>query len=349
MEEDRNLIKKRIIGLIVGLGSLGLVILFGTFGYMYIEKWDFLTSIFWSVITLSTVGYGIPKNNVMTVSDYVFIILLIVVGISIFLYTLGNIAAFLFDGEIRKYSSIRKKMKKMENLKDHCIIAGGRRGIGKYVAIQLAMNKYPFVFVARDKDYIDDARESLLKYIDEKDFYYIVGDITTDESILIKAGIKNAKSIIIALTDDSLNVHVSLIARSINKSINIISEALEEPVIKRLNYAGANSVISPVEIAASRMSSLILDPSIRSFTEIVHKNENMEFKSAEIPVLSSKMVGKTLQDAKISEKTGLILIAVRKADKITFNPPLSTMIENEMTLIVMGNDDVQFSKLRNLV
>lgn len=160
-----------------------------------------------------------------------------------FVFIIGNIAAFLFDGEIRKYSRIPKKMKKMENLKDHCIIAGGRRGIGKYVAIQLAMNKYPFVFVARDKDHIDNARGSLLKYIDEKDFYYIVGDITTDESILIKAGIKNAKSIIIALTDDSLNVHVSLIARSINKSINIISKAPEEPVIKRLNYAGANSIL----------------------------------------------------------------------------------------------------------
>lgn len=349
MEEDRSLIRKRVIGLVIGLGSLGLVILFGTLGYMYIEKWDFLTSIFWSVITLSTVGYGIPKNNNMTVSDYVFIILLIVVGISIFLYTLGNIAAFLFDGELRKYSRLRKKMKKMENLKDHCIIAGGRRGIGKYVAIQLAMNKYPFVFVARDKDYVEDARGSLLKYIDEKDFYYIVGDITTDESILMKAGIKSAKSIVIALTDDSLNVHVSLIARSMNKSINIISEALEEPVIKRLNYAGANSVISPVEIAASRMSSLVFDPSLRSFTDIVHKNENVELKSAEIPVnLNSKMAGKTLQEAKISEETGLIVIAIRKEDKVIFNPPLSTEIESGMTLIVIGSDDSQFANLRKV-
>ncbi|MGC9213366.1 MAG: potassium channel family protein [Athalassotoga sp.] len=347
MEEDSNLIRKRIIGLIIGLVSLGLVILCGTFGYMYIEKWDFLTSFFWSVITLSTVGYGIPKNNVMTSADYIFIISLIVIGISIFLYTLGNIASFLFDGDLRRYSRIRKKMKKMENLKDHCIIAGGRRGIGKYVAIQLAINKYPFVFVARDKDYVEDARSSLIKYMDEKDFYYIVGDITTDESILMKAGIKNAKSIVIALTDDSLNVHVSLIARSMNKSINIVSEALEEPVIKRLNYAGANSVISPVEIAASRMSSLVLDPSLRSFTEIVHKNENVELKSAEIPVSSnSKMIGKTIQEIKISEKTGLILIAIRKGDEVIFNPPVLTEIESGMTLIVMGNDDSQFANLR---
>ncbi len=123
--EDRGLIKKRIIGLIVGLGSLTLVILFGTLGYMYIEKWDFLTAIFWSFITLSTVGYGIPKNGLMTPYDYIFIIVLIGAGISVFLYTLGNLASFLFDGDLRRYMRIRRKEKKMENLKDHCIIAGG--------------------------------------------------------------------------------------------------------------------------------------------------------------------------------------------------------------------------------
>ncbi len=348
--EDRGLIKKRIIGLIVGLGSLTLVILFGTLGYMYIEKWDFLTAIFWSFITLSTVGYGIPKNGVMTPYDYIFVIVLIGAGISVFLYTLGNLASFLFDGDLRRYMRIRRKEKKMENLKDHCIIAGGKRGIGKYVAIQLAMNKYPFIFVARSKEIVDDAWNSLAKYMDEKDFYYIIGDVTTDESILMRANIKDAKSIIVALTDDSLNVHVSLIARSMNKSITIISEALEEAVAKRLNYAGVDDVISPIEIAASRMSALVFDPSLRSFTDIVHKTGNIELKSSEIEIgLKSKIVGKTLAETNISQETGLLVVAVRKDNEVVFNPPSSTVIESGSTLLVMGMDDSQFAKLRKII
>ncbi len=135
-----------------------------------------------------------------------------------------------------------------------------------------------------------------------------------------------------------------------NKSITIISEALEEAVTKRLNYAGVDDVISPIEIAASRMSALVFDPSLRSFTDIVHKTGNIELKSTEIEVsIKSKIAGKTLAEANISQETGLLVVAVRKDNEVVFNPPSSTVIESGSTLLVMGMDDSQFAKLRKFI
>ena len=91
MDRTTNLI-------IVVLLAVFLVAL-GTAGYMLIEGWSILDSLYMTVITLSTIGYG--EVNPVSQIGRIFTLILIVMGVGFFLYVIGNVVQFLVEGRIR--------------------------------------------------------------------------------------------------------------------------------------------------------------------------------------------------------------------------------------------------------
>ena len=60
----------------------------GTTGYMLIEDWTVLDSLYMTVITLSTIGYG--EVNPVSQPGRIFTLFLIVMGVGFFLYVIGS-------------------------------------------------------------------------------------------------------------------------------------------------------------------------------------------------------------------------------------------------------------------
>ena len=85
--------------------------------------------------------------------------------------------------------------------------------------MELKKNKQSFIVIEKDPSIVDK--------IIEDGFLYLTGDATEDE-VLLKAGIKNAKSIISTLPDDSQNVFVVLTARKLCYKIDITSRAASQ-------------------------------------------------------------------------------------------------------------------------
>jgi voltage-gated potassium channel len=61
------------------LFTVMILLVTGTIFYMQVEKWDWLDSLFFSVTTLTTVGYGQPYPH--TVAGKVFTIIYIFIGL----------------------------------------------------------------------------------------------------------------------------------------------------------------------------------------------------------------------------------------------------------------------------
>ena len=313
------------------LATLATLIGGGTFGYSTIEDWGLFESLYMTIITLATVGYSEVHN--LSHQGQIFTIFLIVFGVGTIAYTIGLMIQFMVEGQLQQIMGRKKVQKQISRLRGHYIICGYGR-IGRLISREFASKPIPFIVVENDP--------KRCQRMLENGHLFIEGDATQDE-VLEQAGIHQAKGLITVVTSDAANVFIILTARGINPKLFIMARASEEGAEVKLMRAGANKVISPYTIGASRMAQAILRPSVVDFIDIAIGQDSVELQMEEIPVVpESKLVGKDLIQSGIRKELGLIIIGIKHADKMIFNPAANTIIEAGYILIAMGEyQDIQ--------
>src|SRR6266850_1128455 len=104
-----------------------LVLLTGIAGYILIEHYSLLDSIYMTVITVATVGYR--EVNALSDAGKIFTSLLIIFSIGTFAYAISVITTYVIEGEFRIYFKHYKVNKEISKLRDHVIVCGyGRNG-----------------------------------------------------------------------------------------------------------------------------------------------------------------------------------------------------------------------------
>ncbi len=336
MEEYRLLVKR----IILFIGLIASVFTFGTIGYMIIEKWSFIESLFMTAITISTVGYTLPEQ--ISNAGKIFSMILILSGVSIVLYGISSVTSIFLEGDLQRYLTLRRRMKMIEKMKDHHIIVGVGR-TGRHIVSEFLRSGEPFVVID-----VDEEKIKHLETLFDKEFPYVVGD-ASDEDTLVKAGVRRAKSLITTLPDDTKNVFVVLSARTMNPRLNIISRASDASAMRKLLYAGVTSVVTISEIAGVRMAMMAVNPDLISFLDVVtfSGERNLRMELIKVPE-NSPIVGKTLAELQIPQRTGLIIISMRKGGNYIFNPKGDTRVEAGNALVVLG-DLEGISKMKEIV
>lgn len=306
----------------------------GSVGYFLIEGWDPLDSLYMTVITLSTTGFKEIKP--MSSGGKIFTIALIVFGITIFFYALGNLNSVLFETNFFRDRKMDKKLKKLSN---HYIICGLGR-IGQRIANELATRNEKFVVIEKDSDLIDT-----LKNLE----YTIINDDATEDDSMIKAGIKEAKGLVTVLRSDVDNVFATLSARGLNPKLKIIARAEEESSRKKLLKAGANKVILPYEIGGFRIAQALLKPTVVDYFDELFSRPSFGLQIEEIKIKpGSDLAGKTVAKSLLRNKMNIIIIAIYRHDgELVYNPTSNTKFNEGDTLIVIGESE-QLKELEKL-
>ncbi|MCX5831278.1 MAG: potassium channel protein [Deltaproteobacteria bacterium] len=312
--------------LAIAIMALLSILCMGTVGFHYLEGWSFAESLYATVVTLSTVGYGdfIPHSG----EGMMFTVFLIIVGVGTMLYTVGLITETMIEGRLNIILGKGRLEKMIKKMQDHYIICGCGR-IGRLICRELAEEKVDFVVIDNDQE--------VIQRIEEEGYLHYKGDATQDKTLLA-AGIKKAKGIICVLPSDAENLYVILTARELNQDIFILSRAGDEESEKRLLRAGANRVESPYMMGGMRMAMAILRPAMLDFVELTTMKQSLELRMDEIAICdSSSYIGKSLEDSQIRQKFGLIVVAVKKeSGKMIFNPMAKYVLESNDKLIVLG-------------
>lgn len=303
-----------------------LLIMGGTAGYMIIEGWRFLDALYMTVITLATVGY----SEVHKISDtgHIYTIMLIITGVGFFLYVAGAVIQFMVEGRVRILLGRRRLDRKISRLKNHYIVCGYGR-IGKVICHRLLHENFDVVVIDKNPD--------LAETLDGLGFVYICGD-ATDEIVLLKAGLRQAKALIAALGTDTDNVFLVLTGRQLAPDLHIIARTGTEAAKAKLSAAGANIVEAPYETGAASMAQRIIRPTVTSFLDLAFAGRHTDIQMEEIPVAaSSKLNGIILKDSGIRQNYNLIIIAIKTADdSMIFNPSFETKLHVGDTVIAVG-------------
>ena len=304
------------------------IIILGVTGYMMIEGWNLLDSLYMTVETLTTVGYN--EVHDMTRMGRIFTILLICIGVAFFLYVAGAVVQFMIEGRIRTILGRRRLDKKIDRLKNHHIICGYGR-IGRILCNMLTRKPIDLVVIEKD--------EELIPIMDKDKVLYLSGD-ATDEVDLLKAGIQRAKGLIAVLATDTANVFLVLTARQLNPDLFIIARASQKESKSKLKAAGANRVESPYDMGAASMAQRIIRPTVTNFLDLAFAHKRKDIQMEEIPVnSSSNLVNVMLKDSGIRQQFNLIIIAIKKLDgNMLFNPSFEAVIEVGDTVIAVGQE-----------
>lgn len=307
--------------------GMGVIILIGTIGFQYYEKINFLDSLWMTVITILTVGYGdiVPH----TVEGKLFAILILPFGIGLSFYAIGGISAGLIEGELSKTVGRKRMEQKIKKMNRHIIICGLGR-VGQQVALNLLQEKKPLVVIEENHDLVENFSHPIL---------YIDGD-ATEEKVLIKAGIAEASGVIAALPNDADNVLITLTAKGLNPNIQVVARAEKTESIEKLRRAGADKVINPSSIGGRRMAMSILKPTSIEYIDTILHGKNGEIAIEEMMIKQySKLAGKSLRETQIREKHGITIIAIKRENEIISNPKADEILRLNDYIFVIGTKE----------
>ena len=313
---------------IYGLMVLFIIVSIAIVGYMILLDIRFIDALYMTAITLSTVGFSEVAE--MTDEAKLFSIFVIMMGIGSIGFIVSNFADFITAGKLNQAWRTKKMKEKIAELKDHYIVCGAGE-TGQIIIKELQAKRAPFVVIEKNPSIVEHL-ECLV----------IEGDATREESLL-EAQIKEAKGLVSTLAKDADNVYTVLTAREHNPKMLIVARAHDEFSYKKLRRAGANNTVSPNEMGGKKLASMLLRPSISHFMDHIIDTANISLEMEEIDIHpESKLCEKKLKDSKIAEKTGLVILAIRKNDaseEFIFNPKADTLLEAGDKMIVIGEKD----------
>jgi voltage-gated potassium channel len=264
-----------------------------------------------------------------------------IVGLG-FLWAL--ITAMLVELDLGGLLRRRRIMRRIQELSDHYIICGAGR-MGRVVVREFHRAGKPFVVIESDPT----RASGLLQ--EEPGLLFIDGDATR-EHVLRTAGVERAIGLAACLPNDAENLFLCLTARGLKPSLEIVARAYDEESLNKLHRAGANHVISPAVTGAIRMASTLIRPSVVSFLDAATLGSDMTLRLEEAEITEgSPLVGMTLADARIPQRTGLIVLAMRCCSgdgSPTYNPGPETHLTANDVMIVLGYPD-QVQRLRQYV
>lgn len=316
-----------------GVGLLVVVTAVGVVGYTMLGLGP-LDALYQTVVTVSTVGYQEIGYDGDGSAYRVFTIFMILAGVGTALYTLGVLLETLVEGTLTDQLWRRRMERSITEMSDHVIVCGWGR-VGKTIARDVAASGRDVVVIEIDPDRVADI-----------DVPFIQGD-ATDDAVLGAASLGRAAALVAALDTDAANLYVTLTGRSSQPDLFIVARARLEAAEPKLAQAGANRVVNPQQIGGARIASMILQPSVADFLDVVMHDQSLEFRLAEIEVhAGSPLAGHSLRDAHLRDRTGALVLAMRYVDGgFRTNPPPDTVMEPGEVLIAIGTS-VQLKSLR---
>lgn len=308
------------------IALFGLTILTGVLGYMVLLDLNPLDALYFTVVTLATVGYGdiVPKGN----HAELFTVLFILGGILTALYSSSVLIGSIVEGEVQGVMIRRREQRRIRKMKSHTIICGFGR-IGRELAQSFAKEGAPFVVIERD--------EAACSAGEDCGYTMLRGDATLDATLL-EAGIERAKNMLPVLSTDTDNLFIVISARQLNPSLNIIVRATDAAAEHKMKRAGADQVIRPLHLGAQHLAQAVLRPAVMDFMFLSGRAPEEDYTLEELAVLpDSVLYDKSLGELGREILDGIVVIGIKRAEgELIFNPAGDAIVQEGDTLVVIG-------------
>lgn len=231
------------------------IIIYGILGSIYIMHLNIFDSVYYTFITIATVGYGdiIPTTQLQKL----FTVSLAISGLGIIAYILTVIFSSVTENlhDLRSDRIMERKLSEIEN---HYVLCGYGR-VGSAVFEEIKKRNQKVIIVDNDERKTED--------VEEDDGIIVLNADATEDKTLKKLNIEKSLGVIIATGNDVDNLYIVLTTREMYTNARIICRASKKENIKRFERAGADKIISPEASGGSEMYFAAAKPNLVHITE----------------------------------------------------------------------------------
>ena len=308
----------------------------GTVGYMILSGGDFINSLYMTIVTVGTIGYGEVVRGSDTPIGRIFTTFLALGGIGVFTTAITILIRVFFAEDFLGVFKAWKMLSDIEKLRNHYILCGFNRTTLELIRL-LKKRKIDYVVIESKKEVERQLKESGVEY-------YILEE-PYKRLVLEAAGIRKAKGLVVNLGDDAKNIAVIVTARLLRPDKDnffIFSFASNPETAQKLEELGANKTIVPQRLLATRLAAYIFHTSSAYISDLFDKiafGEEPEIDILELQVSEdSPLVGKKLKNLDLRKQLGVTVIAIRKPNgSLNVTITGDTEVEAGDTLILFGH------------
>ncbi|MEU3772978.1 potassium channel family protein [Streptomyces sp. NPDC032472] len=279
-------------------------------------KVDFLDSVYYATVTLSTTGYGdiVPYSdsarlaNILLVTPLRILFLIILVGTTLEVLT----------EKTREEWRLNRWRK---NLREHTVVVGfGTKGRS---ALQTLLS----TGLPKERVIIVDPSSKVIDMAASEGFTGVVGDATRSD-VLLRAELQRARQIVIATQRDDTAVLVTLTARQLNRGAKIVAAVREEENAPLLRQSGADAVITSASAAGRLLGLSVLSPSAGTVMEdLIHQGSGLD--------LIERPVKKSEAGRSVRETEDLVVSVLRGHRLLPYDDPHASPLQLTDRLIVI--------------
>ena len=321
--------------MLIGAAFFCLTCIAAVIGYT-LAGWTLVDSMYMVVITIFGVGYG-EVQPIDSPSLKVFTVVVIIAGCSSGIYVVGGFVQSVAEGEFHRALGVRRMSRGIEQASGHVIICGFGR-VGRILADELHELNETFVCVDSNPDRIAEA---------EANGYLVVSGNAGEEETLTRAGVVRARVLATVLPDDAANVFITLTARELSEEIEIIARGESVATRRKLIRSGANHVVLPAAIGASKIANMISCPTPEALLNDPKQRERLQsdlgslglsIRKFEIASESS-LIGNAIGKVKFDSGDEMMVVAIHRLDQsVLQNPDREEIVMEGDTLFVLTNE-----------
>ncbi len=294
--------------------ALILVVTFGTLSYHFIEGWDYFDSLYMTVITITTTGYG--EIYQMDTAGRVISMFLMFFGIGIFFYAINSLIPLIVERRMEM------SIKRLSEIRDHFIVCGFGL-MGREIANELPKEKVIIIDSSAEK--VNMAREN--------GFFAVLGDATEEET-LEKVNIKKAKALIVCMSD-AANVFTIMAAKDLNPNIYTIAIIRSPDADKKMRKINVDFVLSPYRDTARKVAVTLQKPATVEFIETImsKRGETLTLEKMEV-----RIDNKSLKELDLRGRTGSTVVAIERDGKMIL-AEANTILKRGDVVYLIGSDE----------
>ncbi len=263
------------------VGMMGVVLVAGTVGLHEAQGASYWDSFYWTVTTISTIGYGDIVPTVFWARILFFFV--VFVGIGTFATALTEIATYFMEQKLLQMRGLHRAW-----MKEHAIVVGFDESTEELVR-QLKDRGLDVIVVDKDLD---------AAALHQKGIQAISGDPHTSET-LERAGIKTAEALVLPAAGDEGAVMIALKAKQMNPQVRVVATCTRREDFDIMRQANIDVVVPMARLLGEVLAEAVNESKVVDFLLDVFEKEG----------------GLDLNEIRVDRPTTLGALALRPGEK----------------------------------